>query len=128
MAEHPETADRYLDVGIRYLPIAAASALRDVMVVLAPENRRISVSKMSDLEPGSLKSADIVYIGYLSGMGMFQDLTFAGSRFTVGESYDEIIDKTTKRTARNRFSDSEGFEYHSGTRKVPARDLNRNAV
>jgi hypothetical protein len=96
VAEHPETADRYLDVGIRYLPIAAASALRDVMVVLAPENRRISVSKMSDLEPGSLKSADIVYIGYLSGMGMFQDLTFAGSRFTVGDSYDEIIDKTSK--------------------------------
>jgi hypothetical protein len=96
VAEHPETADRYLDVGIRYLPIAAASALRDVMVVLAPENRRISVSKMSDLEPGSLKSADIVYIGYLSGMGMFQDLTFAGSRFAVGDSYDEIIDKTSK--------------------------------
>jgi len=98
VAEHPEAAERYLDVGIRYLPIAAASALRDVMVVLAPENRRISVSKMSDLEPGSLKSADIVYIGYLSGMGMFQDLTFAGSRFIVGDSYDEIIDQSTKRS------------------------------
>jgi hypothetical protein len=96
VAEHPEAAERYLDVGIRYLPIAAASALRDVMVVLAPENRRISVSKMSDLEPGSLKSADIVYIGYLSGMGMFQDLTFAGSRFSVGDSYDEIVDRSTK--------------------------------
>lgn len=94
--EHPELADRYMDVGIRYLPIAAASALRDVMVVLAPENRRISVSKISDLEPASLKSADIVYIGYLSGMGMFQDLAFTGSRFEVGDSYDEIIDKTTK--------------------------------
>jgi hypothetical protein len=96
LVEHPEAADRYMDVGIRYLPISAAGALRDVMVVLAPENRRITVRKMSDLDPASLKSADIVYIGYLSGMGMFQDLTFAGSRFTVGESYDEIIDKTTK--------------------------------
>jgi hypothetical protein len=96
VSEHPQLADRYLDVGIRYLPISAASALRDVMVVLAPENRRISVSKMSDLEAASLKSADIVYIGYLSGMGMFQDLAFTGSRFEVGESYDEIIDKTTK--------------------------------
>jgi hypothetical protein len=96
VAEHPERADRYLDVGIRYLPISAASALRDVMVVLAPQNRRISVSKMSDLEPMSLKSADIVYIGYLSGMGMFQDLAFTGSRFEVGETYDEIIDKQTK--------------------------------
>jgi hypothetical protein len=95
VAQHPEVADRYMDVGLRYLPIASAFALRDVMVVLAPENRRITVSKMSDVEPRSLKSADIVYIGYLSGMGMLQDIVFAGSRFAVGESYDEVIDKKT---------------------------------
>jgi hypothetical protein len=94
--EHPELADRYMDVGLRYLPISTAFALRDVMVVLAPENRRITVSKMSDIEPGSLKSADIVYIGYLSGMGMLQDLIFAGSRFSVGDSYDEVFDKRTR--------------------------------
>jgi len=94
--EHPELADRYMDVGLGYLPISTAFALRDVMVVLAPENRRISVSKMSDIEPSSLKSADIVYIGYLSGMGMLQDLIFAGSRFSVGDSYDEVFDKRTR--------------------------------
>jgi hypothetical protein len=94
--EHPELADRYMDVGLRYLPISTAFALRDVMVVLAPENRRISVSKISDIEPASLKSADIVYIGYLSGMGMLQDLIFAGSRFSVGDSYDEVFDKRTR--------------------------------
>jgi hypothetical protein len=94
--EHPELADRYMDVGLRYLPISTAFALRDVMVVLAPENRRITVNKMSDIEPSSLKSADIVYIGYLSGMGMLQDLIFAGSRFSVGDSYDEVFDKTTR--------------------------------
>jgi hypothetical protein len=94
--EHPELADRYMDVGLRYLPISTAFALRDVMVVLAPENRRITVSKMSDIEPASLKSADIVYIGYLSGMGMLQDLIFEGSRFSVGDSYDEIFDKRTR--------------------------------
>ena len=94
--EHPEVADRYMDVGLRYLPISTAFALRDVMVVLAPENRRITVSKMSDIEPRSLKSADIVYIGYLSSMGMLQDLIFAGSRFSVGDSYDEIFDKRTR--------------------------------
>jgi hypothetical protein len=94
--EHPELADRYMDVGLRYLPISTAFALRDIMVVLAPQNRRISVSKMSDIEPSSLKSADIVYIGYLSGMGMLQDLIFAGSRFSVGDSYDEVFDKRTR--------------------------------
>jgi hypothetical protein len=94
--EHPELASRYLDVGLRYMPVSTAFALRDVMVVLAPENRRITVSKMSDIEPASLKSADIVYIGYLSGMGMLQDLIFEGSRFSVGDSYDEIFDKKTQ--------------------------------
>ena len=88
-------AERYMDVDIRYLPISAAFALRDVMALLAPQNKRISVAKMSDLEPGSLKAADIIYIGYLSGMGMFQDLAFAGSRFAVGDSYDEVIDNKT---------------------------------
>ena len=98
IAQHPELADRYMDVGVRYLPIAAASALRDVVAVLAPENRRIVVTRMSDVEASSLKSSDIVYIGYLSGMGMMQDLIFAGSRFAVGESYDEVIDRQTRRT------------------------------
>jgi hypothetical protein len=98
VSEHPEYAPRYMDVGLRYLPISAALALRNVMVVLAPQNRRITVSKMSDLEPGSLKTADIVYIGYLSGMGMFQDLVFTGSRFAVGESYDEVTDRKTHHT------------------------------
>jgi hypothetical protein len=97
IAQHPELADRYMDVGVRYLPIAAAAALRDVVAVLAPENRRIVVTRMSDVEASSLKSSDIVYIGYLSGMGMMQDLIFAGSRFAVGESYDEVIDRQTRR-------------------------------
>lgn len=93
--QHPEVADRYMDVGLHYLPIAAAFALRDVMAVLAPANRRITMIKMSDVEPGNLKTADIVYIGYLSGLGMMQDLVLTGSRFAVGDSYDEIVDKTT---------------------------------
>ena len=91
--QHPEVADRYMDVGLRYLPIAAAFALRDVMAVLAPANRRVTVIKMSDVEPGNLKTADIIYIGYLSGLGMMQDFALSGSRFAVGDSYDEIVDK-----------------------------------
>jgi hypothetical protein len=96
IVQHPEVADRYMDVGLRYLPISAAVALRNVMAVLAPANRRIVVTKMSDVEAGSLKSADIIYIGYISGMGMMQDLVFSGSRFAVGDSYDEVVDKDTK--------------------------------
>jgi hypothetical protein len=96
IAEHPEYAVRYMDVGLRYLPPATAFALRDVMAVLAPANRRVSVTPVSELQPASLKSADIVYIGYLSGLGMLQDLFFTGSRFALGESDDEVIDRNTK--------------------------------
>jgi hypothetical protein len=98
LQQHPEVADRYMDVGLRYLPIAAAFALRDVMAVLAPANRRVNVIKMSDVEPGNLKTADIIYIGYLSGLGMMQDFALSGSRFAVGDSYDEIVDKQSHRS------------------------------
>ena len=94
---HPEEADRYIDVGLRYMPTAVAFALRDVMPLLSGSNRQIGVTMMSDLTPGMLKSADIVYIGYLSGLGIMKDLVFAASRFAVGDSYDELLDKTTKR-------------------------------
>jgi hypothetical protein len=94
--QHPEYATRYMDVGLRYLPPAAAYALRNVIAVLAPANRRITVSMVSDLQPRSLVSTDIIYVGYLSGLGMLQDFVFNGSRFKVGDSYDEIIDQQTR--------------------------------
>jgi hypothetical protein len=103
--QHPEYATRYMDVGLRYLPPAAAFALRNVMAVLAPANRRITVSLLSDLQPSSLVSADIIYVGYLSGLGMMQDLVFNGSRFHVGDSFDEIIDQPTHHTYTSQTGD-----------------------
>jgi len=105
LQQHPEAADKYMDVGIRYLPTAAAFALRDVMAILAPASRRVSVRLMSNVQPGDFKSADIVYIGFLSGMGMFQDLVFGGSRFVLGESYDELIDRQTKHSYTSQTGD-----------------------
>jgi len=94
--QHPEVADRYMDVGLRYLPTSTAFALRNVMPVLGTGRRHVSLSVMSDLTPAALKSADIVYIGYLSGLGILERLVFSGSRFTIGASYDELIDSKTK--------------------------------
>ncbi len=94
---HPEEADRYIDVGLRYMPTAVAFALRDVMPLLSGSDRQIGVTMMSDLTPGMLRSADIVYIGYLSGMGILKDLVFAASRFAVGDSYDELVDLPSKK-------------------------------
>lgn len=96
MKLNPELADRYMDMELAYLPTASAYALRDVMPVLAPANRRIRIVTMSQLNPTALKSADVVYVGYLSGLGMLADYVFATSRLAVGDSFDELVDRATK--------------------------------
>jgi len=90
--EHPEVADRYADLGLSYLPTSVAPALREVMPILASAGKRVRVVLASEMTPDLLTRADIVYVGYLSGLGMLQKLVFAGSRFSIGETYDEIID------------------------------------
>jgi len=95
--EHPELADRYVDLDLAYLPIATAFALRDLMPILASRGKPVEVVLASDLSAQMLKSGHIVYVGYLSGMGMLQDLVFAKSRFKIGQTYDELVDKVGKR-------------------------------
>ncbi len=96
MKVNPDLADRYMDLELAYLPTAAAFALRELMPLLAPANKRVRLVTMSQLNPAAIKSADVVYVGYLSGLGMLGDLVFTGSRLEVGESFDEIVDRTTK--------------------------------
>ena len=92
---HPEFADRYQDMQLNYLPTSAASALKDLMPLLAGAGARTRVVMASELTPEMLKSSDVIYIGYLSGMGMLGDLVFSGSRFDVGESFDVLIDRAS---------------------------------
>jgi hypothetical protein len=94
---NPELGDRYMDMELSYLPTASAYALRDVMPVLAPANKRVRIVTMSQLNPAVIKSSDVVYVGYLSGLGMLSDYVFASSRLAVGDSFDEIVDRTTKK-------------------------------
>jgi hypothetical protein len=92
---HPEFADRYQDMQLNYLPTSAAYALKDIMPLLAGASGHTRVVLASQLTPQMLKSSNVIYIGYLSGMGMLSDLVFSGSRFDVGESFDVLIDRTT---------------------------------
>jgi hypothetical protein len=92
---HPEFADRYQDMQLNYLPTSAASALKDLMPLLAGASARTRVVMASELTPEMLKSSDVIYVGYLSGMGMLADLVFSGSRFDVGESFDVLIDRAS---------------------------------
>jgi hypothetical protein len=52
----------------------------------------------SDLTPEMLKRNNIVYLGYLSGLGVLRGPVFAGSRFRIGDTYDELYDGRTKTT------------------------------
>lgn len=86
------------DVGLTYLPLSTAYALRQVVPVLARGGREVRIIPASELEPDTAREANIVYLGLISGMGLLEDTTFAGSGFAVGESYDELIDRPSRRT------------------------------
>ncbi|HEX3701450.1 MAG TPA: hypothetical protein VHV27_12350 [Phenylobacterium sp.] len=98
LMDHPDELGRYRDLDLFYLPVGAAAALRDVMPVLAPKagaRDQVRVVTASDLTPEMLKRNDVLYVGYLSGLRMLRDPVFAGSRFRVGDTYDELIDTRT---------------------------------
>jgi hypothetical protein len=100
LMDHPEMVGRYQDLDLYYLPVGVAAALRDVMPVLAPRTAardQVRVVTASDLTPEMLKRSDVLYVGYLSGLRLLRDPVFAGSRFRVGETYDELIDTKTGR-------------------------------
>lgn len=110
---HPGAMGRYTDLDLYYLPVGTAEALRNLMPLLAPtakDRERVRVVMASDLTADMLRSSDIVYVGYLSGLGLLRDPVFAGSRFTVGETWDVLIDQT----AKHRYASQEGGPANPG--------------
>jgi len=104
---HPDVQNRYVDLDLYYLPVASATALRNVLPLLAPTARErdlVHVVLASDVTPEMLRHNDMVYVGYLSGLGALRDPVFAGSRFSVGETYDVLIDQV----AQKRYASQEG--------------------
>lgn len=94
--DNPGGFDQYSDVAMQYLPASAAYALADLAPVLR-EGRQVQVMLASELTPDRLKSDDIIYVGLLSGLGKLRDPVFSQSRFAIGDSYDQIIDRKTGR-------------------------------
>lgn len=93
--EDPEFAARYADLRLGYLPTSSAQALRSVLPILTGGGKTVTIELASQLSPSAFKNSHVVYIGYLSGLGMMQDVVFAGSGFAIGGSYDELIDTVT---------------------------------
>jgi hypothetical protein len=94
---NPQLMQRYRNLDLTYLPAASAFALQDVVPVLSTA-KPVRVVLMSQLDANALKNSHIVYIGYVSGLGMLGDRVFAASRVTPGATYDELVDTQTDRT------------------------------
>lgn len=94
---NPQRMRNYRNLDLTYLPAAAAFALQDLVPVLNT-GKQVRVSLLSALDPSVLKSTHIVYVGYISGMGMLGDRVFAQSRLALGGSFDELHDTQTDTT------------------------------
>jgi hypothetical protein len=100
LMDNPKAMGRYRDLDLYYLPVGAAFALRSIVPVIshgAAHGQNLHVVMASDLTPEMLKRNNIIYLGYLSGLGVLRDPVFAGSRFSVGETYDELVDTVSHR-------------------------------
>jgi hypothetical protein len=107
LMDNPKAMGKYRDLDLYYLPVGAAFALRSIVPVLSHAGGRAETTRVimaSDLTPDMLKRNNIVYLGYFSGLGVLRAPVFAGSRFSVGETYDQLIDGT----AHKLYSSQEG--------------------
>ena len=100
LMEYPAAMGRYIDLDLHYLPISAGQALADVLPAATAATAdagqgRPRVVTVSRLTPEFLKRGNVVYVGFLSGLGQLRDPVFKASGFTVGSSYDELIDRAT---------------------------------
>ena len=93
----PKEWDHYGDVALQYLPTSAAFALAD-LAPLFSKDRQVQVVLASELTPDKIKTSDLIYVGLLSGLGDLKNPVFANSRFSIGESYDQLVDHETNQT------------------------------
>jgi hypothetical protein len=108
----PSLASHYADLNLGYLPTSSAQALREVLPIVAASGKHVTLTLASELDPSTIKTTHVVYIGYLSALGMLQDMIFAGSRYSFGGSYDELID-----TQSGDMWVSEGGEPHASAER-----------
>jgi hypothetical protein len=95
---NPDRASRYADLNLGYLPTSSAQALREVLPVVMASGKPVMLTLASELDPATLKTTHVVYLGYLSALGMLQDMVFTVSRYSIGGSYDELVDSVTGET------------------------------
>ena len=100
------TTERF-DLGLTYLPRGSAYALASVQQLLQKANKTPRISMMSELSAEDIRANHIIYIGYLSGLGVLEGYVFANSRFEIGVSYDDLIDTATQTHYRSDFIEAQ---------------------
>jgi hypothetical protein len=106
----PEWMQRYRNLDLTYLPTAVAFAIHELTPIFAPKER-VRVMLMSDLDGATLANSHIVYVGFLSGLGMLGDPVFDVSRLHLGGTYDELVDPASRRTYVARQPETPGGGY-----------------
>lgn len=94
---NPQLMRPYRNLELTYLPAATAFALHDLVPVLNA-GKPVHIALVSTLDPNVLKTSHVVYLGYISGMGMLGDRVFSNSRLALGGSFDELHDQQTGQT------------------------------
>ena len=92
--ENPKLMEHYRNLNLTYLPTSTAFALQDIAPILGA-GKRVRVVPISQLSGAMLKNSHIVYIGFISGMGMLGESVFTASRLTPGGTFDELDDRAT---------------------------------
>lgn len=95
---NPQRYERAEDVGLNYLPFAVSFALTDLMPILTQHGKKVTVMPASQVTSDTLRGANVVYVGLMSGMGLLEDVNFMSSGFMMGETYDELIDMKSDKT------------------------------
>jgi hypothetical protein len=101
LMDNPQLQGRYIDLDTYYTPVGATLALREIMPLVreaAGGLERVRVITASRLTPDIMKTSDVVYVGYLSALRLLQEPVFSRSRFSIGATYDELIDRKTGNT------------------------------
>lgn len=95
---NPDKMGAYVDLGLSYLPRGAASVLSAIQPVVSWAGPGTAgadhVLSATTLNAQRIKDGQIVYVGWLSGLGLLRDPLFSASNFQVGSTYDELIDRT----------------------------------
>lgn len=101
LMDNPQLQGKYIDLDTYYTPVGATLALREVMPLVrqaAGGMDRVRVITASRLTGDMIKSSDVVYVGYLSALRLLQEPVFSRSRYSIGATYDELIEKKTGET------------------------------